>query len=253
MYWLWAVNLAGAGMIVIRVYLVVLARRPKVIDMQRAMLSEVTEKLRDLPPRSELAELWCEVPSSPGANGIPHVVVRLMWLLRKADDAGDDSVGRLDDACKRYVDVCNTSLAVRIDDGLLNATRFVRSRPELHEELVRSIPLIEPLIWYKSLVRGMGRWGYRVLALHAALDSLRVSSRRPEIKGEMRDVIVGDATFVHPRISWPTRLWSRVVFVFVAPTINVRVKLRQRRRAVELAKSLRALGVDLPDPKAVPW
>jgi hypothetical protein len=135
------------------------------------------------------------VSPAPGAGDSQHVVLRLIWFLCQSDASTDGAVGRLDDACKRYVDICNTTLAVRIDDGLLNATRLVRSRPELHEELVRTIPLIEPLIWYKSLVRGMGRWGYRVLALHAVLDSLRMSASRPEIMGEMRDVVVGDVVF----------------------------------------------------------
>jgi hypothetical protein len=253
MHWLWAVNLAGAVIIVIRVWFVGLGRRPKVIDMQRAMLKEVAEKVRDLPSRNELLDLWRAVPPAPGAEGSPHVLVQLIWFLHQAEAPADDAVRRLDDACKRYVDICNTSLAVRIDDGLLNATRLVRSRPELHEELVRSIPLIEPLIWYKSLVRGMGRWGYRVLALHAVLDSLRVSASRPEIKNELRDVAAGNVMVVHPRISWPRRLSSRVAFVFAAPTINVRVKLKQRKRVVELEKALRALNIELPDPGAVAW
>jgi hypothetical protein len=253
MYWLWVVNFAGAVLIVIRVWFVGLGRRPKVIDMQRTMLKEVAEKVRNLPSRNELLDLWRAVPPAAGAEGSPHVIVRLIWFLHQAEGSADDAVRRLDDACKRYVDICNTSLAVRIDDGLLNATRFVRSRPELHEELVRSIPLIEPLIWYKSLVRGMGRWGYRVLALHAVLDSLRVSASRPEIKSELRDVVTGNVMVVQPRISWPRLMSRRVAFIFVAPTISVRVKLRQRRRAVELAKALRALNIDLPDPEAVAW
>lgn len=253
MYWLWAVNLAGAALIVIRLYFVAQGRRPKVIDMQRTMLREVGDKLKDLPTPDELVDLWREVPPAPGVDDAQHVALRLLWFLRAADEAGDGSVGRLDAACKRYVDICNTTLAVRIDDGLLSPKTFARSCPKLHRELVRSIPLIEPMIWYKSLVRGRGRWGYRVLALQAVLESLRVSSPWPEIKGEMRDAIVGDVTIVHPRISWLARLWRGVTYSFVSPTINVRVKLRQRRRAVELAKSLRAAGIALPDPKAVPW
>jgi hypothetical protein len=253
MYWLWAVNLAGAALIVIRLYFVALGRRPKVINMQRTMLREVGDKLKELPTPDELIALWREVPPEPGVDGAQRVVLRLLRFLRTADEAGDGSVGRLDAACKRYVDICNTTLAVRIDDGLLNPKTFVRSCPKLHQELVRAIPLIEPLIWYKSLVRGRGRWGYRVLALQSVLESLRVSSPWPEIKGEMRDAVVGGVTIVHPRVSWLARLWRGVTYNFVSPTINVRVKLRQRKRAGELAQALRAAGFALPDPRAVPW
>jgi hypothetical protein len=158
----------------------------------------------------------------------------MIWLLHDADT--EDK--------RRVVEFANVtvvsanSAAALIDDGLARPLDLVTHDTVVTPELITSLALAEPFVWYDTLVNGRGRWGYRAPQLRRIFNQLRANANDPDLR-EFITVQLHNRTFnIQSKMGWWKTSFLRVRHHIVSPTINARSKVRQKEIAFKIQKQL---------------
>lgn len=238
---LWIINIPLAVSMLFLGRDTVFLRRRRARDARRHFLDEALVHLNALPEIGPTREAWEAVLSqSVVAAGMTDARISAICAL---DCADDQSVDRLRDIVKSNVNFMN-KFAELVDERLVRPKDIVRHYPDRHEALLEHLALAAPFIWHESILRGRGRWGFRVLRLKTIFEQLRVVSRWRELR-DYHVLKIGDIHFLAldsvtaaERALGTVRLWIR------SPTINVRSKLAQAKERIEMTSELAKAGVE---------
>lgn len=243
---LWALNLALLLAVLVLGWDVFGARRHRLRSQRRGVLAAAVNSL----PRASLVEdllaAWTLVIES-GRPGWTKVSVGMAQRV-VALDLADDEVLRL--VRHDFNDAVNelNKLCALIDEGLVRPKDIVRTYPRDHERLLTALHLLEPFIWYESILRGRGRWGFRVTELCRITKLLRPVSKRRVLQEKYHLEICGLTIMALPEIHPIARLSRLALLSLRSPTINVRSKLNQAKYRDSLARELSELGVAIHRP-----
>ncbi len=202
---------------------------------QQALVADAFRRRVDV---ADLVQAWERILERP-PTGSSWLSSRR--LVARLCEAKPDSVVSLRAVARPMVNSHN-DVAAAIDDGLVRPRAFIRRYPDLHLEMLRELALLEPFIWFESLVSGRGRWGYGPLHLKAVLQDLRAASDDGSVWSEIGVQVFGKDYVVFPRLNVAERQVLRLWRFIKRPHINVRTKLRQRQYSYKLAAELRADG-----------
>jgi hypothetical protein len=240
---LWVINLVFFVAVVYFSRCVLLGRRAKVQEQRDIFLDEAKRSLSGVPRLSDLVQQWNEVLRDENIDGRKLSVTTMILALDNTNEELPEAVEGLRKLCEQAVNACNTATML-IDDGLLRPKDLedAGSRSEQIERLL-SLALVEPFIWFHSIVRGRGRWGRRPLRLLQILSELRARSHYPEVRDKLTVRLAGSEREFFDRMSGLARARSWTKFAFNRPTINVRSKLKQGRHEDRLRVELRGLEV----------
>ncbi len=219
---------------------VVRSRRGRGRALRASQHARAAGHLKTRPPIEQLIAAWEAVLERPPVSRKWPEVERLVARLCEADQG---RVQELRHVALSFVNIDN-DLAGRIDDRLLRASDFVRRNPELHQELLKELALLEPFIWFESLMTGRGRWGYGPLHLRTVLRQLRPLSPDPLVRGRLNIELLGRQYEVEDGLSALRGALGYLRSRLRPPRISVRTKLRQNRRAVRCARRLRQAGYE---------
>lgn len=234
---LWVINFALL-VISLRFLVWVLQGRGNRINEQRvANLAEANGYLEEVGPASDLIAAWRAVaanaPRPKRFHNLDPLVQMIYWLW----DGRSDDVQRVRDLATAVINNANNAAAL-VDEGLVRPIEFVKYEVAVTSDLMTSLALAEPVVWYEALVNGRGRWGYRVPQLRRVLDRLRAHSSDPELWNEVA-LSLNDRTFLlQGRMSLASRLLLRLGHIFLSPTIGPRSKVRQKTLASEIQAKL---------------
>jgi hypothetical protein len=216
-------------------------------------LVEVRELIADRPRPEPLLAAWEHVAAS--LESVPKADDLLVARIMALEGASDSAVAHFRSVAEPHVNALN-GLAARIDDNRVRPKSLVRLDPGLHEALLLEVHLIEPFVWYESIFRGRGRWGYRPADLRRILEALRPASRRPSTHAATQ-VRAGDLLVMDlEALSRPRRLWLATKLKIKSPTIDTKSKVKQRELRHKLEVDLERLGAQLPTPvghRAIEW
>lgn len=214
---------------------------------------EASARLEGRPPLVDLEMAWGRVIRRPPPGDDWPGVRRLIADLCHADD---EAVADLRGVVERSVN-CYNHLAMRMDQGVVRASEFVRRYPALHRAALADLALVEPFVWYDSLVGGRGRWGYRPIQLARILHQLRPLSDDASLCRAIGVTVLGRSYVVEKEIRIPRRVLLHARCLVKQPTINVRTKVKQKRRASNLREWLTSSGYAVaqadPGRGAVEW
>ena len=240
---LWMINLALGGLTLTLARDVVHIRRIRGTDERSELTDSVAKVLGHLPDPHEILEAWEDVAVSMASDlqGDTQLLRAIVALERATDEATD----RLRDLIAPQVNALN-DVASFVDEGLIRPKDLATGYPELHERLLTVLPAVVPFIWFESILRGRGRWGYRVIRLNDIFFALRPVSRRRHVLGEQSIEVNGLQLCVEPAIEPVRRLWRLLVLSVRSPTISTRSKVRQQNRREDLAAALFRLGLAAP-------
>jgi hypothetical protein len=213
------------------------------------ILSEVVAAISNRPKAQEILEAWRPIALSSKGNGQGED--DLSSCIAALDAARDIDVEALRTVCLKTINAVNI-LGSHVDEGLIRPKDLVRSHPELHHDLLFELHAVRPVIWYESLVRGRGRWGYRVAQMGEILCELRAASSRPQLWASKK-LSVEELTLLElPSLNTLHRIVRRLGLKFRSPTIDVKSKLRQRRQAEQMCLTLDRLGIATVPLDAIP-
>jgi len=156
-------------------------------------------------------------------------------------EADRTAVSAMREAVERSVRSYN-DFATLVDEGIIQPRGFVRRFPDLHRSALIDLALMEPFIWYDSLVCGRGRWGYRPLQLKWILDRSRPISDDANLCRRLDVVMFERSCAMYRRIRLPERTYLRITGFIWPPTISVHTKLRQKKYARTLRNTLQRRG-----------
>jgi hypothetical protein len=144
-----------------------------------------------------------------------------------------------------------------IDEGILRPIDIVRGDPALHQDLLHELALLEPFVWYESILRGRGRWSFRPLQLREELEQLRAVSPSASLR-EAMSYSIGDLRMYDlPALGLLKRVLERGRAPFWPRTITTRTKVRQRHQKAALKQELRHADSSLfpitAKPRPVEW
>lgn len=251
---LWMTDALLACLILINARDVLSPRGSKMRRRRLEILNEVVAATSNRPGVDEILAAW--EPIAVSSKGSRQGEDDLSRCIAALDAAQDIDVEALRTVCLKTINAVNV-LGSHVDEGLIRPKDLVRSHPALHSALLFELHAVRPVIWYESLVRGRGRWGYRVAQMGGILCELRAASSRPQLWAAKR-LCLEELTFLDlPRLNTFHRFALRLGLKFRSPTIDVKSKLRQRRQAEQMCRTLDRLGIatvplDLI-PDAVDW
>lgn len=211
---------------------VVRNRRQKSRSEKTKYISAALAELGDVSAwEAELTGAWQSLLSqaAEGASLIDPVdaVVVLSRAKAQADLVQEAVVRPVVNRLNRF--------AAFLDEGLAKPSEIFKQHPDVHEVLLRILPLVVPFIWYESIVRGVGRWGYRVLRLNEISVEHRALSPRERVRGPVEVEVDGrklssiEGIGTRKRVFLLIRLWIR------SPSIDTRSKVRQMAQRERLA------------------
>lgn len=252
---LWGLNAALLIVIAVLARNVVGARRFRFRNQRRKILVKAISELPPPQQSDDLAAAWSLVLDSVSGATLAHATglpKRILALELADDDVVQLFRPDLTRAVNSYNDLC-----ALIDDGLLRPKDIAKKYPVDHQNILLALNLLEPFIWYESILRGRGRWGFRVARLRHILEELRPASPRPSLQRarrvEVRGLVLMDLREIRPFV----RFWRSMKLAIRSPTINVRSKVRQEKYRAKLADELAALGVAVHRPddgqRTVEW
>ena len=228
-----------AAALVIQLVYVLRGRSSRVRKKRVAMIEEASFELDQLPVVDVLVQHWMPIVGGRSILSETLSANRMVICLSETDAA---TVDRLRKACQDVVNRCN-KVANLIDLGLLRPKELVRSRSDLHAELLSLLALIEPFVWFDSIVLERGRWGYRPLQLRVIMSKLRPVSPNPSVY-EAIEVHIGSKKYVAEfAVGRIRRIAMLILYKIQSPTIDVRSKVTMGKRALQVRGELRALGV----------
>jgi hypothetical protein len=235
---LWICNgLIFLGAVTMLAY-VLSGHRERVRHLRDTYLQKANVELDRIAPSREVADLWQKLLSSVVFEDRAPSRMRLIVALR--DVAPTES--QLCTVEESVIHPCN-EIANLIDCGLLRARDLVETmQVRKYVDVLSCLKLTEPLVWYQSLVRVRGRWGYRPLQLLGVLDQLRAGSGYDDVRGRIAvDVGGGSWTLFEP-ITWWHKLFARVRYLIKSPTVDLRSKLHLKKEARRLRALLNTAG-----------
>ncbi len=154
------------------------------------------------------------------------------------------------------LDMTNPTICEWIDDGLIHP-RHLFARESGDAKLVTLLALIEPFVWYESLVEGRGRWGYRPIFLGALARRYRTSTLASparhaltldlSIDGRPRRLLVAE------RVEGWELARGLLVARFRSRTITARTKRRQERQARRIRSALASRGISCLGRSGQAW
>lgn len=245
---LWVINAALLVLTLILARDVVGTRVQRHQEDREAILESVVKDLSDRPSSEELQRVWADVLLDVSLPEIPpaQTIIRAIAVL---DAATDSNITSMREVVTRHINILNDAAAY-IDEGLLRPRDIVKYYPSIHSALLTDLAMMVPFIWYQSLLRGRGRWGYRIVRLKAIMEELRAVSPREDIRGPLV-VAVADLQLLSlpglptfQRLRRLARLWVR------SPTIDVHSKLGQLKERDRLARQLRLIGLSVVQSRA---
>ena len=248
-HWLWSLNGVLLVLTAVMARDVISTRGARARLERELMLRSFRSVIESRPSLQDLRSAWSSIlDSTEGSASRGAEVVDLLAIL---ESARDELVEHLRTTVESYVNSVNDAAAL-VDEGLVRPKDLVRLVPALHEALLMEIPLVRPVIWFESILRGRGRWGYRVLRLGVVLEELRAVSPRARIRGPYC-VEIADKVFASSgACDGLTRALRVVRLAIKSPSIDVRSKLRQMQERVALVDRLRLAGTLGPaDPAEV--
>jgi hypothetical protein len=230
-------------------------RRRRARDSRRRFLEEGLIHLRQLPDAGPIREGWAAVIGQSIAD--EDMSKAQILAIRALEHANVRTVAALYELVKTDINLMN-KFAELVDEGLVRPMDIARQYPDQHAALLDHLALVAPFIWYESIFRGRGRWGYRVLRLKTIYERLRVVSPRPSLRGPLELEVGGIHFLALESVTAAERVLGFVRLAIRSPTINVRSKLAQVRERITMMAKLREVGVDIdggvggPGP-AVDW
>jgi hypothetical protein len=202
------------------------------------------EEIHERPTAAELLAAWEPLLHAMRSRGIKPQALPFVALFRAEPDQIADR-NRLKALVHKYVTVVNDELCARMDSGLIAPRDLVRLHADLHETLLNELPLVAPVIWFRSLGKEKaGRWGYRVLLLQDVLQNLKGLSSRRQVHGIKPPESEGASFSAY---SAPVQLHR----IRRRKNIDRTEKIRQNRDSMQMREFLNALSLEVPDPEKV--
>lgn len=276
----WATSVVGLLAIIVGAANALKGRGPRARAARETQFAEALRFLTPGPtgksiPKTEVLEghwekiLRCavedgaEIPD-PGNSpeGLHEHLLAAVEVLHRVDSVNIDLYREALATATEYINYVNR-FAARVDDELVRPIHLVRQEPDLHHDLLSGLPMVAPFIWYESLVKGRGRWGYRPARLGEIFMQLRAVSEDWEatFQNDVRVTIRVDqppSTLVlasYPAISRARRRFSRLRYLYRTPTINRRSKSAQTKTATRIrgALSRRGISETIRIREVTPW
>jgi len=250
---LWVVTAILLILLLATIYLTWRARQPGAKERRQETYRDAISQLESLAPHKRLAAGWTALVKAKSPDRQPSTPQTLLLLLY---NAGPDAIADLRSISAPNIRQIN-EFARLVDEGLLSLKDLAADHSVLHRELLFQVALLSPIIWYESLIAGLGRIGYRVLQLGPILGWLRCYSDSGTISDELVVQIAGHDLLVCDEQTRVHRLVYRSIGLLWRPTITTRRKVRQNQEASDLLEHLHAAGVEAVDlfgvPSAVAW
>ena len=222
------------------------ARRPEARRRAHELRANAKSALDELEPVSVLVSAWINLLPSNAAMRVWPNDLRLVSLLCDGDRS---EVLALRKTAEQYIKGLN-KFAEMLDYGLVRPKDYFGRYPRDHEHVVLMTHLLAPVVWYESVVRGKGRYGYRVLQLRELTVALRPSSHNRRLLDRQIVTFTGTDCEVLPSVSPSRRALARSRAVLASPAITVRTKVRQNKTAAKLHRELRRAGFEVIDVSA---
>ena len=248
---LWVLDGLLLAIAVVNAREVIPARGPRARKHRAETLRTGLASLSARPSAEELRGRWVDVLGEESPAG--RATAALVDIVNLVAAAHPDDVDALRATCRDSVNAYN-KLATWVDDGLVRPKDVARAYSREHLLIIEELTLVEPFIWYESLVGGLGRWGYRVLALRDALVGVRCASPRSAASSRIT-VVVGGVQFLQLQpVPWPIAHIKRMLLKIKSPTIDVHKKVAQNKQAAQLASVLLTASTgNESSRRAVPW
>jgi hypothetical protein len=233
------------------------SQRPERDEKMRGKLNDAVEGLGGCPQLGELTEQVVPLYMTARRDELISSCPSDDWMMRAIsaiDGLPEAKKSALEQVGNQAVNNINR-FAELVDAGLVLPKDLVRFHRDLHEALLVETALIEPFVWYRSLVGGMGRWGLRPLQLRELLLKLRASSRDPKVK---RAIFAETRSGERLCVAEPKSvLWNTGVGFanhFRTRTISRPTKLRIKRRRRGLERKFTVAGmIPSPERETVLW
>jgi hypothetical protein len=236
--WLWAINALTFAVAVLLAKYVLQGRRPRVRRQRSEMIALSKSFLASRTPLDDLQQAWTGVgPLRP----LDHFFPERLRAIGILCESGDAEIITLRRAVEAWVKAVN-DFAELVDQGLVRPKDFVLREPDIHLKLLQEAALVEPYVWYESLVCGRGRWGYRPVQLKRILEQLRAVSRSRALVAAIDVVVDGAQRRILPEMSRWARGRGQLTSKLRSPTITTRTKRRQAALAEDLAEELKRCG-----------
>lgn len=219
------------------------ATAPVARALRAKMRRDALSRLTDRAELEELTEAWIFISGSElPRTRLPSEVEMVRQLESMPPDRRRQLLKVEDKSTSRLNEFC-----AYIDDGLVRPRDLFREDPQLHLILLRECSLTAPGIWYRSLIDGRGRRGFRVLQLQRVLRRLRPLSPLLEVRQAIEVEVGGRQIVVEPATKSVFRPLAILLAKIHSPTITTRGKLRQNARAKSLARELEKCGLQPVD------
>lgn len=240
---LWCTALVLVAAAIVAGVLQVRGRRPDERATRAEVLRDAQAALSNLPVVAVLLNEWDRVlvyPPSPDSRFSRERALRVLC------DSSDNDLVELRAVAANAINVINR-VAEMVDQGLVRPRALCRASPTLHHELLITIALLEPIVWFESLLRGRGRHGYRVLQFGRVLDVLRASSSESQVREAIAVELAGRSLEVYPRVGVARSFIRSIALRFNEPSIDTGTKVEQNRRARVLIRDLKEDGYPVVD------
>lgn len=214
-------------------------------ERREVCVRQVSRCVAELPTVPELALLWRPIWEK---SDVLDIRDQKLAAIASLSAARPEDVRGLLAATHDVVNAVN-DLCEWVDDDLIGVRDIRRWCTTDQVRLLGILPLLEPVIWYRSVVQNMGRWGYRPLLLSAKLSRL--------LKPTTWQLAYGPVLAELPRFPVPARssLWrvrARLAGAWIrSPGMTTFNKRRQNRQATRLRANLRNSGVSIAEPATV--